>query len=387
MLRLQARLLLRGLRFYAGCWIRAFSPECRQLAPLGPRRWLVLVIGLPAALLLQAVHGLALLLDELFFPGYRRAPIREPLMITGLPRSGTTAVHRRLARDRDRFSTPATWEVLLAPAILEKQIFRVLGALDRVIGRPGGRCLAWLFRRLAGDFNAIHETGPDAPEEDYLLLLPYGGCFLAVLAFPADPAVWRLAKLDTWPAAERRLLVDGYLSLLRRHLYVFGRGRRLLSKNAAFASWLPALRGALPESRWLVCIRRPDEALSSQLSAVAGGAAALGVRPRNPGFVDPFSDTFAHALSVLVEVFEDPQGLAVVDQAVLKNDSDGVLAAALCRVGEAPTGPMRKSAESEPPKTHRSGHNHRPGDWNLNAETLQRLTRLHETLTLYSVRP
>ena len=56
----------------------------------------------PLFVLLQAINGAGLMLDYLLFPDFRRVRVREPLFVVGVPRSGTTFLHRLLAGDRER---------------------------------------------------------------------------------------------------------------------------------------------------------------------------------------------------------------------------------------------------------------------------------------------
>ncbi|MEM6704121.1 MAG: sulfotransferase, partial [Acidobacteriota bacterium] len=60
------------------------------------RQDLALLVFLLIFVPLQCVHWLGFLLDELFYRGYRRVRIERPLFILGLPRSGTTHLHRTL---------------------------------------------------------------------------------------------------------------------------------------------------------------------------------------------------------------------------------------------------------------------------------------------------
>lgn len=85
------------------------------------------------------------------------------LLIAGLARTGTTFLHRVLAKDPFARSLPS-WEAL-APAPLptepsgdpSKRIAR---------GRSANKAIMW----LAPDFAAVHPVSAEAPEEDILLL-------------------------------------------------------------------------------------------------------------------------------------------------------------------------------------------------------------------------
>ncbi|MDZ7753166.1 MAG: sulfotransferase [Gammaproteobacteria bacterium] len=319
-----------------GRWLReALGPRGRQVAPLTPYRLLVLALLLPAYALLQAAHWLGFVADELLFPGYRNAPVTAPLFITGIPRSGTTFVHRALAGDEASFTTLRTWEALFAPSVSERRLLRGIARLDGLLGRPLWHLAEAVTRRLTGGLAAIHEVGLEAAEEDYLTLLPAGGCFILVLAFPASPSLWRLGRLQELPAPERRVLVDFYRACLQKHLYAAPPGRRLLSKNAAFGSWLPELATRFPDARFLVCVREPVEALRSQLGALRGGLALFGTLPAADAVARGLKANVTHAYVVLRDCGQRlPAGrLAVIDQGRLRAAPRGELEGALARLG------------------------------------------------------
>lgn len=252
------------------------------------RRVLALVVIGPPFVLLQAVHWIGFLVDELLFPDYRDIPVRRPLFVVGMPRSGTTFLHRLLAADQERFTTLRLWHLVLAPSISERRAWGGLFRLDAALGGPLGRLWRWAERRLFAWMDAVHPVRADAPEEDHLFLLPRFRCFLLVLAFPRHPAVWRLARFDRLPARERRSVVAFYRSCLQRHLYVVGDDRPILSKNPSFTPWLRSLVEAFPDARFVCCVRDPRRAVPSLLSSLEDGAAFFGWDPAEPDMRERF---------------------------------------------------------------------------------------------------
>jgi len=324
-----------SLRLYGRWWLEAFGREGRRAAPLGARRLVVLLIGFPAFMLLQLLHWLAFLLDEVLFPGYRRVEVRAPLFITGVPRSGTTFVHRALAKDESQFTTFRTWEALFAPAIVERKAIVALAALDRRLGAPLSRWVRKLNSRLTGDLAHIHEVGPQAAEEDYLTLLPAGGSFIAALAFPISTSVWALGRLPELPESERRALLDFYHAMLQKHLYTASPGRRLLSKNAAFGSWVSGLEERYPDGRFMVCLREPTAALSSQLSAIEAGLTLFGTAAARETFTDGFRHNLAYVFRTLPALRNrlGTDRLAVIDQGQLRRAPAETIERALDQLG------------------------------------------------------
>lgn len=109
------------LKAYGRLFVRSWCPDYGgTLKGVSPRRWLVMALFWPLFALLQAINGAGLLLDYLLFPDFRRVRVREPLFVVGVPRSGTTFLHRLLAGDRERFTTTALWELIFAPSITQR---------------------------------------------------------------------------------------------------------------------------------------------------------------------------------------------------------------------------------------------------------------------------
>ena len=238
-----------------------------------PSLWgaLTMAVFIPLFTLVQALHWLGFLFDEVLFRGYRQVPVRQPVFVLGPPRSGTTLVHRVLARD-EQFTTLRTWECLFAPSVTQRRFYRALGRLDRWLGGYVGRGIHRVGRRVTGSLDTVHAMRLEAPEEDYLTLTPILACFILVLPFPFADRLWRLGLFDRdIPQVTRSRILAFYRKNLQRHLYVHGPEKRLLSKNASFGAWAGALRDTFPDASFLCCMRDPVETLPSQLSAVRGG--------------------------------------------------------------------------------------------------------------------
>lgn len=357
--------LLLSIRIH-GLWLfEALDVRGRYLAPVRLRRLLLLFAGYPVYLLVQAVHWLGFLLDEILFRDYRDIVIKEPLIITGIPRSGTTFIHRTLARADHQFTTFQMWEALLAPSITERHVLRWIAKMDnRISSRPLHKLLGRITSQLTDEFSHIHEVGLKSPEEDYLALLPVGACFIMVLAFPASHSLWQLGRFQEMPDDQRKTIMDFYLACLKKHLYWVGPDKRLLSKNAAFGSWLPDLRFAMPDARYLFCIREPGPALASQLSSIRSGLEFFGTMPGADTYSLELQTTFAHVYRILLKEKQSflMDHLAVIDQGDLKRDSFGELRRALKQLCVTVDGRMeeilREAAEHA--SRHNSHHKHEP---------------------------
>lgn len=87
-------------------------------------------------------------------PDIGAQPVRAPLFIVGLPRTGTTLLHMLLAQDPEN-RVPETWEVMHPTPVEESETRRV--------GRAA-RELAWM-ERLAPGFRVMHPLAPRLPQE------------------------------------------------------------------------------------------------------------------------------------------------------------------------------------------------------------------------------
>ncbi len=364
-----------GLLRYLGWWLMALLRWRDPAASLGPRRLAFLLAAMPFFLAVQLIHSLCLLLDEVLFPRYRNASLAGAVVITGVPRSGTTFLHRTLAADRDTYTTLTTWEALLAPSIVQRRLVGALRGLDRALGGPLARMLAALTRRISGGMAHIHEVGLAAAEEDYFVLLPAGGCFIMTLAFPAAAGLRALGAFDQHvPERRRRRLLRFYHGCLQRHIYADGGQRRLLSKNAAFGSWLGELRSTLPEARFIVCLRPPEAALSSQISAVAPARRLFGVATEEPAFQQIFVDFYAETLAHMAWELPSWPGhtAAIVDVAALQQQPAQTIRAIMGRLGLPETAAIAAAIEGLPDGGGRSDHRHSLTETALDRATVQR---------------
>jgi hypothetical protein len=237
--------------------------------------------------------------------------------VVGVPRSGTTFLHRLLAGDRERFTTTALWELIFAPSITQRFFWRGVGRLDALVGAPLSRLFFRLERWVLGGLDDVHQTGLRDPEEDYLALLPVLGCFLLVLAVP-DPALWRLTYADRdLPAAEKRRLMAAYRRFVQRHLYFHGEHRTFLSKNPSFTPFMATLADAFPDARFIGCLRNPTAAVPSQINSIVIGGKLFDGRDTadywREGFLAMLDYYYRHLLEQLDGLPEGRGALSVME--------------------------------------------------------------------------
>lgn len=259
-----------NFRLFLRIVARAFSDRLGPAGLPSSARLALLPFLLAGWGLLNLVHRLCWRLDDILFPGYRSLGIERPLFIVGVQRSGTTFLHRLLADDRETFTAIRTWEIVLAPSILQKRLLQLVDRLDTFLGQPLLRLYGWLKERYPDPLAGIHEVDLFKPEEDeYLHTWCFASLFLAEL-FPYPDMVAQYARFDDEiPGPERKALMEFYRGCVQRHMYVFGNGRRFLSKNPAFCGKLESIDRAFPDATLVVTVRSPLETVPSYLSLLA----------------------------------------------------------------------------------------------------------------------
>ncbi|MDF1628981.1 MAG: sulfotransferase [Alcanivoracaceae bacterium] len=289
------------LSFWHLFWRSFFPDRHSAYQQLSLQRVAIMLLFWPTFLTITLLNRLCLWLDTLLFPGFSNVEVYQPVFVVGIPRSGTTFLHRLLAGDNERFTTTALWELIFAPSILQRRFWLAFAHLDGKLGRPCSRLLHFLERRALGGLDGIHKTGLLDPEEDYLALAPHLGCFLLILPF-GDAALWRLAYLDRDADQKQRQRLTGlYRQLIQRHLYVHGRNKTFLSKNPSFTPWMESLKEEFPDSRFIACIRSPHQALPSQISSILPGAKIFSGKLDLNWWRDGLTSMLQHYYEVLMQ--------------------------------------------------------------------------------------
>ena len=181
-------------------------------------------------------------------------PLGAPLVVTGLPRTGTTLLHNLLALD---------------PAHRVVRFWEALRPVPAGDGSPSveerrGRAERWLdgFYRLVPEFRAIHGTTPDGPEEcDALLQNTFASQHFDDMFDARDYAAWLAAA----PLAEE---YDHYALQLRVLSAASPVRTAWALKSPSHLGHLDSLRRALPGCTILVCHRDPREAVASYASLI-----------------------------------------------------------------------------------------------------------------------
>ncbi len=216
---------------------------------------------------LWMVNHLALLLDEIFYPKYKKLEINKPLFIIGIPRSGTTLLFRSLALDQEKFSYFLLWEILFAPSILQKKLAIWVWKIDRKVKHPLKRTLLFVSARLSKSLDKKHFSRLDLPEEDELILFHIFSTAFITFLFPNDSRADRFTHFEeSLSTSEKLKILSFYKKCLQKHLYVYGKNKRFLSKNPTFTAKIPSLLKVFPDAHFIYLQRNPEESISSFIS-------------------------------------------------------------------------------------------------------------------------
>jgi hypothetical protein len=186
--------------------------------------------------------------EEKARPEIAAQTIRHPIFITGLPRSGTTFLHRLMMTDADN-RAPLVWETIFPwpnPSGRDRRAANVRRQLKA-------------FERLAPEFRDLHPLDATSPQE----------------CSEITAHVFRSLRFDTnyyvpayrrWIDEDARRHVPGYefhRRFLRHMQYQDGQTRRWVLKCPEHVFALGAIRAVYPDARLVFVHRDPVKVLLS----------------------------------------------------------------------------------------------------------------------------
>jgi len=189
--------------------------------------------------------------DRQLYPNIARQEIREPVFIVGLPRSGTSLLHRLLSADPEH-RCPLMWEVR-APSPPTRAHEK------RRIQRATQSCN--FFNWLVPTFRYAHAIGAEVPQECVSLMTPtfLSDQFDAMYYVPSYRA-W-FFRQDLRPAYEyhRRFL---------QQLQFRQAAHRWILKAPTHMFAMPALLSVYPDALFVQTHRTPVDSMASVSSLV-----------------------------------------------------------------------------------------------------------------------
>jgi len=181
-------------------------------------------------------------------PSVLSRPIRAPVFITGMPRSGTTLLHRLILQD---------------PSTIAPRLFQLVYPYPSRAGRFGTMLRKrWvslqlaLFRLIAPELSALHPVAVDAPEE----CTDITAHVFQSLRFDAT---YRVPSYNSW--LERNGFLNAYRFHRRflQHLDAQLPGRRWILKAPDHLFALDDIRKVYPDAHLVFVHRDPVRVLAS----------------------------------------------------------------------------------------------------------------------------
>jgi len=180
-------------------------------------------------------------------PSVLSRPIHAPVFITGMPRSGTTFLHRLILQD------PAT----IAPRLFQLVYpYASQASIGTALRKKWVSVQLALFRAIAPELNALHPVAVDSPEECTDIIAQ-------VFQSLRFDAMYRVPSYNSW--LERSGFLDGYRFHRRflQHLDAQLPSRRWILKSPDHIFALPDIRNVYPDARLVLVHRDPVRVLAS----------------------------------------------------------------------------------------------------------------------------
>ncbi|HWF97903.1 MAG TPA: sulfotransferase [Steroidobacteraceae bacterium] len=181
-------------------------------------------------------------------PQLLRRPIERPVFITGMPRSGSTFLHRLLVRD-PAVAAPLSWR-LVHPHPSSA------GRWGESLNRARVQAQFYLMRLLAPELNSLHEVAAGEPEECTDITAQ-------VFQSLRYDSVYRVPSYQSWLQRHGHLEAYRFHKRFLQHLDAQLPGRRWILKSPDHVFALNDIRTVYPDAHWVFIHRDPVAVLAS----------------------------------------------------------------------------------------------------------------------------
>jgi len=293
------------------------------------------------------------------YPEHASTPVTRPIFITGLPRTGTTALHRLLAAD------PANQGLELWLT----EVPQPRPPRETWPENPVFAAIQEGYRRHNSshpEFQSVHDTSAEQVEECWQLLRQsMTSVSFECLAYL--PTYSRWLREQDWLAAYRRH---------RRNLQLIGMpdaGRRWVLKNPSHLFALPALLATYPDALVIQTHRDPRTAIASVCSLNAQACAGWSDVFRAEVVGRSQLELWAYGLQRFMadRAGRDPAQFMDVHYDDFVADPMGTVAAIYARLGCPPSDEARNAMAASHTRSRPEGqpaHRYALGDFGLTGE-------------------
>lgn len=174
--------------------------------------------------------------------------IERPVFITGMPRSGSTFLHRLLVRD-PAVAAPLSWRLVHPHP-------SAAGRLGESLNRAAVEAQFYLMRLLAPELNSLHEVSAGEPEECTDITAQ-------VFQSLRYDSTYRVPSYQGWLQRHGHLEAYRFHKRFLQHLDAQAPGRRWILKSPDHVFALDDVRTIYPDAQWVFIHRDPVAVLAS----------------------------------------------------------------------------------------------------------------------------
>lgn len=196
-----------------------------------------------------------LFLDHIFFPGFRKVKVHQPVFIVGHPRSGTTFIHQLFTRT-DEMASFKTWHILF-PSICQRKLLNPM--------------IRFLIRKKKTELipeEAGHRIALDKVEEEEMLFVHIRDTQFVLIATPLgfDDDDYREMRFHDLQPRHRRIRSAKFLKrCFQRQIYFTGK-TQIFAQIHFSTHRIQTLLEVFPDARFIYMHRTPFETLPSYFS-------------------------------------------------------------------------------------------------------------------------
>lgn len=193
--------------------------------------------------------------------------IDESVFIVGHQRSGTTFLHRLMAQNDWAHSLDL--HEMLFPATSFQRGIELIDRLDTTMGSPLLNRFNDLQGRLFGHIDNIHRVRLNEPEEDEFVMWSQ---YASDICINDSPTLIELGPKDMpkefefWTPQQQFSALMWYRACIQKKLERKKGTGIYVGKNPRFSRTLPQLNTIFPNSKIIVLVRNPLEAIPSRMS-------------------------------------------------------------------------------------------------------------------------
>lgn len=356
-------------------WVSFFKSDGTP-GQLTPKRLFIVTLIFLLYPLYHFSIRLAYGLDQLFYPQHMNQEVEKPIFIVGNFRSGTTLLHRLLAKD-PQFTGMKAWEIYVAPTIVQRKLIRWLMKINRVVGNPIQKIVN-RFEKALADYSYMHRARLNEIEEDSQVLLHIWSTYNLFAFFPFPELIRDYIYYDEKvPAEQREMEMAYYQQLLKRHVYA-NNGKRYIAKNPNFSPKVKTLHQKFPDAKFINLVRSPLRVIPSSVSMFSNHWQTYGEpdevypRPATEVMQEQAKHWYIYPHQYLKRLPPDQYGM--VRYRDLVRDPQGTIENIYQRFGLEMTEEYRQvlTEESEKAKKFKSKHQYAMQDMGLNQEDIEK---------------